>query len=125
MSNKENNSKPTTKLDYEKILEEEVINSYEDKYGADVVLKFKRFYRLRKTSLEIINRLLFFSFVGNFIFSFYFSYRENKIWFILYIFSLFSCIFYTPNRKALKELIAAWPNLEDLIRGRSIWRRNK
>ncbi len=125
MSNKENNSKSTTKLDYEKILEEEVINSSENKYGADVDLKYKRFYRLRKTSLEIINRLLFFSFVGSFIFSFYLAYTENKIWFVLYIFSSFSCIFYTPNRKALKELIAAWPNIEDLIRGRSMWRRDK
>ena len=47
MSSKENNSKLNTKLDYEKILEEEVINSYENKYGAEVDLKNKRFYRLR------------------------------------------------------------------------------
>ena len=125
MSSNENNSKSTTKLDYEKILEEEVINSYENKYGAEVDLKKKRFYRLRRTSLEIINRLLFFSFVGSFIFSFFLAYTENKIWFILYIFSAFSCIFYTPNRKALKELIAAWPNIEDLIKGRSLWRKDQ
>ena len=90
MSSNENNSNPTSKLDYEKILEEEVINSSENKYGADIDLKYKRFYRLRKTSLEIINRLLFFSFVGSFIFSFYLAYTENKIWFVLYIFSSFS-----------------------------------
>ena len=36
-----------------------------------------------------------------------------------------SCVFYTPNRKALKELIAAWPNIEDLIKGRSLWRKGK
>ena len=125
MSIKDNNSNSTIKIDYEDILEEEIISSYENKYGADVVLKFKRFYRLRKTSLEIINRLLFFSFVGSFIFSFFLAYTENKIWFILYIFSSFSCIFYTPNRKALKELIAAWPNIEDLIKGRSMWRKDK
>ena len=122
MSSKKNNSNSTTKLDYEEILEEEIISSYENKYGADVDLKNKRFYRLKRTSLEIINRLLFFSFVGSFIFSFFLAYKENKVWFILFIVSAFSCIFYTPNRKALKELIAAWPNIEDLIKGRSLWR---
>lgn len=125
MSSKKNNSNSTTKLDYEEILEEEIISSYENKYGEDVDLKNKRFYRLKRTSLEIINRLLFFSFVGSFIFSFFLSYRENKVWFILYLVSAFSCIFYTPNRKALKELIAAWPNIEDLIKGRSLWRKDK
>ena len=125
MSSKENNSNPTRNLNYEEILEEEIINSYENKYRADVDLKNKKLYRLRRTSLEIINRLLFFSFVGSFIFSFFLAYTENKIWFILYIFSAFSCIFYTPNRKALKELIAAWPNIEDLIKGRSLWRKDK
>ena len=125
MSNKENNSNPTRNLNYEEILEEEIISSYENKYGADIDLENKKLYILRRTSLEIINRLLFFSFVGSFIFSFFLAYTENKIWFILYIFSAFSCIFYTPNRKALKELIAAWPNIEDLIKGRSMWRKDK
>ncbi len=125
MWNKENNSIQTENLEYEKILEEEIISSYENKYGVDVDLKNQTFYRLRRTSLEIINRLLFFSFVGSFIFSFFLAYTENKIWFILYILSAFSCIFYTPNRKALKELIAAWPNIEDIIKGRSLWRKNK
>ena len=125
MSSKGNSSNPTSKLDYEEILEEEIINSYENKFEADVDLKNKRFYRLSRTPLEIINRLLFFSFVGSFIFSFFLAYKENKIWFILYIVSSFSCIFYTPNRKAVKELIAAWPNIEDLIKGRSLWRKDK
>ena len=125
MSSKENNSNSTAKLDYDEILEEEIISSYENKYGADIDLKNKRFYRLRRTSLEIINRLLFFSFVGSFIFSFFLAYTENKIWFIVYIVSAFSCIFYTPNRKALKELIAAWPNIEDLIKGRSLWKKER
>ena len=125
MSRKKNNSNSTTKLDYEEILEEEIISSYENKYGADVDLKNKRFYRLKRTPLEIINRLLFFFFVGSFMFSFFLAYTENKVWFILYIASAFSCIFYTPNRKALKELIAAWPNIEDLIKGRSLWRKGK
>ena len=125
MSSNENNSNPTSKVDYEEILEEEIISSYENKYGVDVDLKNKKLHRLRITSLEIINRLLFFSFVGSFIFSFFLAYTKNKVWFILYIFSAFSCIFYTPNRKALKELIAAWPNIEDLIKGRSLWRKDK
>ena len=125
MSRKKNNSNSTTKLDYEEILEEEIISSYENKYGDDVDLKNKRYNRLKRTPLEIINRLLFFSFVGSFIFSFFLAYTENKVWFTLYIVSAFSCIFYTPNRKALKELIAAWPNIEDLIKGRSLWRKDK
>ena len=127
MSSKENNSNPARKLDYDDILEEEIINSYEKKFEADsdINKKDNRYYRLKRTPLEIINRLLFFSFVGSFIFSFFLAYTENKIWFLLYIVSAFSCILYTPNRKALKELIAAWPNIEDLIKGRSLWRKDK
>ena len=124
MSGKSNNSNPTGNLDYEEILEEEIINSYEKKFEADsdINKKDNKYYRLKRTPIEIINRLLFFSFIGSFLFSFFLAYKENKIWFILYIVSSFSCIFYTPNRKALKELIAAWPNIEDLIKGRSLWR---
>ena len=127
MNSKQNNLNPTSNLDYEEILEEEIINSYEKKFEADsdINKKDNRYYRLKRTPLEIINRLLFFSFIGSFIFSFFLAYTENKIWFILYIVSAFSCIFYTPNRKALKELIAAWPNIEDLIKGRSLWRKDK
>ena len=127
MSSKENNPNPTEKIYYEDILEEEIINSYENKFEADIDSdkKNKRFYRLKRTPLEIINRLLFFFFLGSFLFSFFLAYTENKIWFLFYIISAFSCIFYTPNRKALKELIAAWPNIEDLIKGRSLWKKNK
>ena len=91
--------------------------SYED------IERKNRLSRIKKTPLEIINRLLFFLFIGSFIFSFISVYSENKTWFIFYVISAFSCIFYTPNRKALKELIAAWPNIEDIIRGRSLWRK--
>ena len=127
MSSNENNYIQTGSLEYDEILEEEIINSYEKKFEADYDInkKDKRYYRLKRTLLEIINRLLFFSFIGSFLFSFFLSYTENKIWFILYLVSAFSCIFYTPNRKALKELIAAWPNVEDLIKGRSLWRKDK
>ena len=127
MSSKSNNSNPTGNLDYEEILEEEIINSYENKFEAnsDINNKNKRFYRLKRTPLEVINRLFFFFFVGSFIFSFFLAYSENKVWFIIYLISAFSCIFYTPNRKALKELIAAWPNIEDLIKGRSLWNKDK
>ena len=78
MINKKDQSDPSDNLEYEKVLEEEIINSY-----------------------------------------------ESKLWFILYVISALSCVFYTPNRKALKELIAAWPNIEDLIKGRSLWRKGK
>ena len=127
MCSKKNNSIPTRNLQYEEILEEEIINSYEKKFEADsdINKKVNKYYRLKRTPLEIINRLLFFSFVGSFIFSFFLTYTENKIWFLLYIISTFSCVLYTPNRKALKELIAAWPNVEDLVKGRSLWRKDK
>ena len=127
MSSKDNNSIPTGNLEYEEILEEEIINSYEKKFEADsdINKKDNKYYRLKRTPLEIINRLLFLSFIGSFIFSFFLAYSENKIWFLLYIVSSFSCILYAPNRKALKELIAAWPNIEDLIKGRSLWREDK
>ena len=122
-----NNSNPNENLFYENILEEEIISSYENKFEADIGLnkKNKRFYWLKRTPLEIINRLFLLFFVGSFIFTFFLAYAQNKIWFIIYLFSAFSCIFYTPNRKALKELIAAWPNIVDLIKGRSLWRNKR
>ena len=127
MVRKENKSNRINKLDYEDILEEEIINSYEKKFEPDSEInkKNKRYYRLQRTPLEIINRVFFFFFIGSFLFSFFLAYSENKIWFFFYIISSFSCIIYTPNRKALKELIAAWPNIEDLIKGRSLWRKDK
>ena len=127
MSSTKNNSNLTNKIDYEEILEEEIINSYEKIFEgeSDINNKVNRYYRLKRTPIEIINRLLFFFFLGSFIFSFFLAYTENKTWFLLYIISTFSCILYTPNRKALKELIAACPNIEDLIKGRSLWRKDK
>ena len=83
----------------------------------------KSFRRLRKSSLEVINRLFFFFFLGSFLFSFVSVYLISRLWFIFYVFSAFSCVLYLPNRKALKELIAAWPNIQDIIRGKSLWRR--
>ncbi len=83
----------------------------------------KPFRRLKRSPLEILNRSLFLVFLASFLFSFSSIYSENKWWFFLYLTSAFSCILYTPNRKALKELIDAWPNLEDLIKNRSLWRR--
>ncbi len=76
------------------------------------------FKRLRKSPIEVINRTLFFLFLGSFLFSFISVYSVNRSWFFLYIISAFSCVFYTPNRKALKELIAAWPNILDLMKNR-------
>ena len=126
---KKNNDKrdPIDNLEYEKILEEEILNSYENKFQKDTDQdnKKNKFYRLKRTPLEIINRLFFFFFIGSFLFSLFLAYSESKLWFILYLISALSCIFYTPNRKALKELIAAWPNIEDLIKGKSLWRKGK
>ena len=127
MINKKDSSDPIDNLEYEKVLEEEIINSYESKFRKDREpdKKESTFYRLKRSPLEIINRTFFFFFIGSFIFSLFLTYSESKLWFILYVISAFSCVFYTPNRKALKELIAAWPNIEDLIKGRSMWRKGK
>ena len=127
MKNKNDSSDPIDNLEYEKVLEEEIINSYESKFQKDTKEDGKKikFYRLKRTPLEILNRTIFFFFIGSFLFSLFLAYSESKLWFILYVISALSCVFYTPNRKALKELIAAWPNIEDLIKGRSMWRKGK
>ena len=127
MINKKDISDPIDNLEYEKVLEEEIINTYENKFQKDTEQdnKKNKFYRLKRTPLEIINRLFFFFFIGSFLFSLFLAYSESKLWFILYVISALSCIFYTPNRKALKELIAAWPNIEDLIKGKSLRRKGK
>ena len=127
MSTKVNDSNPMENLDYEEILEEEIIDSYKNKFGvdSDINERKNRLYWLKRTPIEIVNRLFFLLFIGSFIFSFFLAYSENKIWFVLYLVSAFSCIFYTPNRKAVKELVAAWPNIEDVIKGRSFWSKGK
>ena len=127
MKHKKNNSDPIDNLEYEKILEEEIISSYEGKFQKDIEQDSKKikFYRLKRSPLEIVNRTFFFFFIGSFLFSLFLAYSESKLWFILYVISALSCVFYTPNRKALKELIAAWPNVEDLIKRRSLWRKGK
>ena len=127
MKNKKDNRDPIDNLEYEKVLEEEIINSYSIKFQKDAEQNSKKnkFYRLKRTPLEVVNRLFFFFFIGSFLFSLFLAYSESKLWFILYVISALSCVFYTPNRKALKELIAAWPNIEDLIKGRSLWRKRK
>ena len=127
MINKKDSSDPIDNLEYEKVLEEEIINSYESKFIKDTEEASKKikFYRLKRTPLEIVNRTFFFFFIGSFLFSLFLAYSESKLWFILYVISALSCVFYTPNRKALKELIAAWPNIQDLLKGRSLWRKGK
>tara|TARA_B100001287_G_C22225881_1_gene319173 strand:+ start:58 stop:435 length:378 start_codon:yes stop_codon:yes gene_type:complete len=124
MPNK-NNSESLDNVEYKDVLQEEIQNFLEKESAIDEKFNNKKskLSKFKRTPLEIINRLFFFLFLGSFIFSFISVYNENKTWFVLYVISAFSCIFYTPNRKALKELIAAWPNLEDLIRGRSLWKR--
>ena len=78
--------------------------------------------RIRRSPLEIINRLLFIIFIASFLFSFISVYSLNSTWFLLYVISAFSSILYAPNRQALKELIAAWPNLEDLLKNKRLWK---
>ena len=119
------NSESLDKVEYKDVLQEEIQNFLEIESSKNYkdIEKQNRLSRMRKTPLEVINRLLFFLFIGSFIFSFISVYSENKTWFVFYVISAFSCVFYTPNRKALKELIAAWPNIEDIIRGRSLWRK--
>ena len=119
------NSESLDKVEYKDVLQEEIQNFLEIESSKSYkdTERENRLSRIKKTPLEIINRLLFFLFIGSFIFSFISVYSENKTWFVFYVISAFSCVFYTPNRKALKELIAAWPNLEDIIRGRSLWRK--
>ena len=124
MANK-NNSEFLDNVEYKDVLQEEIQNFLEKESAIDDKFNGKKtkLSKFKRTPLEIINRLLFFLFLGSFIFSFISVYYENKTWFIFYVISAFSCVFYTPNRKALKELIAAWPNVEDIIRGRSLWKR--
>jgi len=124
MKSKDKNSEYFN-IEYKDVLKEEIRNfleadSLNDENFSNKVNKYNKF---KRTPLEIINRLLFFLFIGSFLSSFASVYMESKTWFIFYVLSAFSCIFYTPNRKALKELIAAWPNVEDLIKGRSLWRK--
>lgn len=111
-------------VQYNDVLEEEIQN-FLDYESINNEKSFEKnfLYRFKRTPIEIINRLFFFFFLGSFIFSFISVYSENKIWFVFYVISAFSCVLYTPNRKALKELIAAWPNIEDIIKGRSLWKR--
>ena len=125
MNSKDKNSEYFDKIEYKDVLKEEIRNFLElESNNEEKFLEEKNKYsKLKRTPLEIVNRLLFFLFIGSFLFSFVSVYTENKTWFVLYVISAFSCIFYTPNRKALKELIAAWPNVEDLIKGRSLWRK--
>ena len=62
MINKKDQSDPIDNLEYEKFLEEEIINSYESKFQKETEEDSKKikFYRLKRTPLEILNRTFFF-----------------------------------------------------------------
>ena len=92
MINKKDKSEPIYNLEYEKVLEEEIINSYENKFQKETEQDFKKnkFYRLKRTPLEIVNRTFFFFFIGSFLFSLFLAYSESKLWFILYVVSALS-----------------------------------
>ncbi len=128
-------SEPLENLSSEEIADIVLSNEALDKEKARIIEEEKelkntttsksskeRLRRIRKSPLEIINRLLFFIFIGSFLFSFFSVYSLNSTWFFLYVVSAFSCILYAPNRQALKELIAAWPNIEDLLKNKSLWK---
>ena len=53
MINKKDSSDPIDNLEYEKVLEEEIINSYESKFQKDTEEDIKKikFYRLKRLSL--------------------------------------------------------------------------
>tara|TARA_B100000965_G_scaffold17612_1_gene13262 strand:- start:107 stop:487 length:381 start_codon:yes stop_codon:yes gene_type:complete len=125
MTKEDDKSQYLDNVEYKDVLKEEIQNfiEFESVKNEKYIRKKDTYNKLKRTPLEIVNRLLFFLFIGSFLFSFASVYYENKIWFVFYVISAFSCIFYTPNRKALKELIAAWPNVEDIIKGRSLWRK--
>ena len=86
MKNKKDNNDPIDNLEYEKVLEEEIINSYESKFQRDIEPDKKKikFYRLKRTPLEIVNRLFFFFFIGSFLFSLFLAYSASKLWSVSY-----------------------------------------
>ena len=96
MKNKKVGSDSIDNLEYEKVLEEEIINSYESKFLKDNQpdKKKTKFYRLKRSPLEIVNRTFFLFFIGSFLFSLFLAYSESKLWFILYVTSALSCVFY-------------------------------
>ena len=86
MINKKDKSDPIDNLEYEKVLEEEIINSYESKFHRDIEPDKKniKFYRLKRTPLEILNRSFFFFFIGSFLFSLFLAYSESELCCLLY-----------------------------------------
>ncbi|WP_225866203.1 DUP family protein [Prochlorococcus marinus] len=92
-----------------KIINDEIVEE------AKKISEKKPMRRLRKSPLEILNRSLFILFLGSFLFSFVSVYAISRWWFFWYLISAFSCIMYIPNRRALKELLDAWPNIHDLL----------
>ena len=91
-----NKSESLDKVEYKDVLQEEIQNFLEKESSMNYenLEKKNSVSRIKRTPLEIINRLLFFLFIGSFIFSFASVYYENKTWFVFYIISAFSCIFY-------------------------------
>ena len=76
MINKKDQSDPIDNLEYEKVLEEEIINSYESKFQKDSepVKNKTKFYRLKRKSIRNIKIGLFFFFLyWKFYFLFVFS----------------------------------------------------
>ena len=87
MDNKDKNLEYLDNVDYKDVLKEEIRNfleadSLNDENFSNKVNKYNKF---KRTPLEIINRLLFFLFIGSFLSSFASVYMESKTWFIFYV----------------------------------------
>ena len=107
MINKKDQSDPIDNLEYEKVLEEEIINSYERKFQKDTEEDIKKikFYRLKRTPLEIFNRSFFFlvpSMYGTRIFKNHFLNEFNG--FIIYLLA------FSPQTPPFNEILYIWPS---------------
>ena len=107
MINKKDSSDPIDNLEYEKVLEDEIINSYESKFQKDTKEDIKKikFYRLKRTPLEILNRSFFFlvpSMYGTRIFNNHFLIELNG--FIIYLLA------FSPQTPPFNEILYIWPS---------------
>mgnify|MGYP001445808573 FL=1 len=72
MNSKDKNSEYFDKIEYKDVLKEEIRNflELESSNEEEFFEKKNKYSKLKRTPLEIVNRLLFFLFIGSFLFSF-------------------------------------------------------
>ena len=107
MKNKKDIIDPIDNLEYEKVIEEEIINSYESKFQKDTEpdKKRTRFYRLKRSPLEVVNRTFFFlvpSIYGTRIFNNHFLNEFNG--FIIFLLA------FSPQTPPFNEILYIWPS---------------